>query len=128
MQPDRSHVLAIALPDSEKPSSRGLCLGCTFPSSIFRTGVLEPLRAAVRHLMPRRHNHKGRSTTERFVSLPHYMLRSAAWRSLSPVARCIFIELAAIYNGSNNGHHRPLCPRCCRARPLLQGHCRTGLR
>jgi hypothetical protein len=54
--------------------------------------------------MPKRHDHKGRSTTERFVPLPHYMLRSAAWRSLSPVARCIFLELAAIYNGSNNGH------------------------
>jgi hypothetical protein len=54
--------------------------------------------------MPKRHDHKGRSTTERFVSLPHYMLRSPAWRFLSPVARCIFLELAAIYNGSNNGH------------------------
>jgi DNA-binding transcriptional regulator YhcF (GntR family) len=31
------------------------------------------------------------------------MLKSAAWRSLSPVARSIFIEVAAIYNGSNNG-------------------------
>ncbi|WP_262027071.1 helix-turn-helix domain-containing protein [Microvirga sp. Mcv34] len=53
--------------------------------------------------MPRRHNARGRSTTERFVSLPHHMLRSRAWRSLSPVARSVFIELAAIYNGSNNG-------------------------
>ncbi len=53
--------------------------------------------------MPKRHNSKGRSTTERFVALPHWMLRSPAWRSLSPVARCVFIELAAIYNGSNNG-------------------------
>jgi hypothetical protein len=53
--------------------------------------------------MPRRHNHKGRSTTERFVSLPHWMLQSPAWRSLSPVGRSVFIELAAIYNGSNNG-------------------------
>ncbi len=53
--------------------------------------------------MPKRHNQKGRSTTERFVSLPHYMLGSRAWRSLSPVARSVFIELAVIYNGSNNG-------------------------
>jgi hypothetical protein len=53
--------------------------------------------------MPRRHNNKGRSTTERFVSLPHWMLQSTAWRSLSPVARSVFIELAAIYNGCNNG-------------------------
>ncbi len=73
-----------------------------FPQSSGK-GVLEPLRAAVWHLMPKRHNQKGRSTTERFVSLPHYMLGSQAWRSLSPVARSVFIELAAIYNGSNNG-------------------------
>ncbi len=73
-----------------------------FPQSS-RKGVLEPLRAAVWHLMPKRHNQKGRSTTERFVSLPHYMLGSQAWRSLSPVARSVFIELAVIYNGSNNG-------------------------
>ncbi len=53
--------------------------------------------------MPKRHNSKGRSTTERFVSLPHFMLRSPAWLSLSPVARCVFIELASLYNGSNNG-------------------------
>ncbi len=54
--------------------------------------------------MPKRHDKTGRSTTERFVRLPHYMLRSQAWRSLSPVARCVLMELAAIYNGGNNGH------------------------
>jgi len=53
--------------------------------------------------MPKRHNAKGRSTTERFVQLPHFMVLSPAWRALSPVARSVFIELAAIYNGSNNG-------------------------
>jgi hypothetical protein len=53
--------------------------------------------------MPKRHNNKGRSTTERFVSLPHWMLRSPAWRLLSPVARCVFLELAVLYNGGNNG-------------------------
>lgn len=53
--------------------------------------------------MAKRHNTTGRSTTERFVSLPHFLLRSPAWRSLSPVARCVFIELAILYNGSNNG-------------------------
>jgi hypothetical protein len=54
--------------------------------------------------MPRRHNHKGRSTTERFLALPHHVLQSAAWLSLSPVARCVFIELAARYTGGNNGY------------------------
>jgi hypothetical protein len=53
--------------------------------------------------MPKRHNQKGRSTTERFVSLPHYMLRSPAWQSLSPVAVKVYVELASLYNGSNNG-------------------------
>jgi hypothetical protein len=54
--------------------------------------------------MPKRHNDKGRSTTERFLALPHFMLQSSAWLSLSPVARCVFIELAARYKGSNNGY------------------------
>jgi hypothetical protein len=54
--------------------------------------------------MPKGHNHKGRSTTERFLALPHYMLQSSAWLSLSPVARCVFIELAARYKGGNNGY------------------------
>jgi hypothetical protein len=31
------------------------------------------------------------------------MLQSPAWRSLSAIARSVFIELAAIYNGSNKG-------------------------
>jgi hypothetical protein len=54
--------------------------------------------------MPRRHNRTGRSTTERFVMLPHYMLRSHAWRALSPVAAKLLIEVLAIYDGSNNGY------------------------
>ncbi len=37
------------------------------------------------------------------MSLPHYMLRSSAWRSLSPVATTIYVDLASRYNGSNNG-------------------------
>ena len=54
--------------------------------------------------MSNRRNHKGRSTTERFVRLPYFMLQSSAWLSLSPAARCTWIELAARYNSSNNGY------------------------
>ena len=32
------------------------------------------------------------------------MLRSHAWRILTPVARAVLIEVMAIYNGSNNGY------------------------
>jgi hypothetical protein len=38
-----------------------------------------------------------------FVMLPHYMLDSAAWRSLSLAARSALIELHRLYNGTNNG-------------------------
>lgn len=31
------------------------------------------------------------------------MLKTAAWRSLGPIARVIYVELAQRYNGSNNG-------------------------
>ena len=33
----------------------------------------------------------------------HWERESAAWRSLSPAARCVLIELKALYNGRNNG-------------------------
>lgn len=40
---------------------------------------------------------------ERFLSLRHWLLQSKAWRSLPGKARALYIELAARYNGSNNG-------------------------
>lgn len=40
---------------------------------------------------------------ERHLRLPHYMLKSPAWISLDPVARCLFVEVAQRYNGHNNG-------------------------
>jgi Helix-turn-helix domain len=47
---------------------------------------------------------KGRGKgTGRFVQLHHYLLESAAWRSLSLSARCAFIEILQVYNGTNNG-------------------------
>lgn len=53
--------------------------------------------------MGKRHNPKGRSTTERFISLPHWMLNHRAWLSLSPVERCTLLEVMRLYNGANNG-------------------------
>ena len=53
--------------------------------------------------MPVRHDQTGRSKGERFVKLPLFMLNSAAWCSLTPAARAIYIELAKVYNGRNNG-------------------------
>jgi biotin operon repressor len=38
-----------------------------------------------------------------FVALELYILRSEAWQSLSVVARAVYVELAAVYNGINNG-------------------------
>lgn len=49
-------------------------------------------------------NAKGRNTnTDRFVALRHRLLASEAYRSLSLAARCLWVELAMIENGSNNG-------------------------
>jgi hypothetical protein len=48
---------------------------------------------------------RGRSKKpERYLQLSHFMLTSAAWKSLDPVARALFVELAQRYNGFNNGH------------------------
>ncbi len=55
--------------------------------------------------MPRSHNNNGRSRKVwRHIQLPHFMLDTAAWLSLSSKARSAFIEVAKIYDGSNNGH------------------------
>lgn len=57
--------------------------------------------------MSRRHNNrKGPGTTDRFVALPHYMLRSAAWQALTPVARAVLIEVLVLYRGpgTSNGY------------------------
>jgi DNA-binding Lrp family transcriptional regulator len=55
--------------------------------------------------MTKRHNRTGRTHGgERYVGLPFYMIRSSAWRSLSPAACKTFIEAAAFYRGDNNGY------------------------
>lgn len=55
--------------------------------------------------MRRRHNAKGRSigTYGKFVALPEFMMASEAYRSLCPLARVLYTEVARVYNGSNNG-------------------------
>ncbi len=39
----------------------------------------------------------------KFVSLPHSLLYSAAWRGLSTDARAIWLEIMGRFNGNNNG-------------------------
>jgi DNA-binding MarR family transcriptional regulator len=52
----------------------------------------------------KRHDNKGRSTVEaRHVRLYHWLTNSAAWKALSAVERCSYIELAKRYDGMNNG-------------------------
>jgi hypothetical protein len=54
--------------------------------------------------MPRRRDRSERSKGEgRHVRLYHWLLGTPAWKSLGAVERSIYIEMAAAYNGSNNG-------------------------
>ncbi|MFC5068896.1 hypothetical protein [Flaviflagellibacter deserti] len=54
--------------------------------------------------MPRTANKKGRSIKEaRHLRLYHWLVESEAWRSLSPQARAIYVEIEHRYNGVNNG-------------------------
>lgn len=55
-------------------------------------------------IMPKTHNNTGRTNKgERFVQLWHRMLRSPAWQACTANERAIYLEIAARYNGSNNG-------------------------
>ena len=44
-----------------------------------------------------------RRSGPRFLSLHHRLLKSHAWHCLSPLQRCGYIEIAQLYDGSNNG-------------------------
>lgn len=48
-------------------------------------------------------NATGRNTSDRFVLLAHYMLRSPAWKTLSPNAKALLIDVWSRHNGANNG-------------------------
>lgn len=48
-------------------------------------------------------NATGRNVYDRFVLLPHYLLRCAAWKTLSPNAKALLIDVWAKHNGANNG-------------------------
>jgi hypothetical protein len=45
----------------------------------------------------------GKIRRDTFVRLSHAMLASEAWQSLDSVAAAIYVEIAARYNGRNNG-------------------------
>lgn len=53
--------------------------------------------------MPKNMNNKGRAIKGRFLALPLDVLRSPAWRSLSFSASKLLVDVAAQYNGRNNG-------------------------
>src|SRR5436190_5299 len=46
---------------------------------------------------------KRKGSGERFVMLPHWLLKSAAWRALSPNGKAVLLHLWESHNGSNNG-------------------------
>lgn len=48
-------------------------------------------------------NVTGRNNTSRFARLDHGLLKSNAYRALSPNARSLLVELVTLYNGENNG-------------------------
>ena len=48
-------------------------------------------------------DHTGRNAYARYVRLDHALMDTAAYRSLSPNARALLLELIRRHNGSNNG-------------------------
>lgn len=54
--------------------------------------------------MANRQDRRGRSKAGgHFVRLDSFMMESAAWRSLTPAARAVYIEVRRRFNGHNNG-------------------------
>lgn len=54
--------------------------------------------------MAKRHTIKGRTSgSGRFLQLHHYLMASEAWKALTAQQRAVYIEVAALYAGNNNG-------------------------
>lgn len=51
----------------------------------------------------RRRRQKGRGSEHSFMGIPHYIVRSAEFGELEPWPLKLLIELAANFNGKNNG-------------------------
>ena len=48
-------------------------------------------------------NKNGRNAFGRFIQLSHWLMDTSAWKSLSPTARSLYLEIKKRYNGYNNG-------------------------
>jgi hypothetical protein len=44
-----------------------------------------------------------RATAERYVRLTHRMMQTQAWQNLDGNARAVYLEVAMLYRGNNNG-------------------------
>ncbi len=70
--------------------------------------TVSPASHGIYPIMARKKNPKHKSGT--YTQLLHHMQRSEAWRSLSPPARAVWLEIQGRYNDKNNG----LIPLSCR--------------
>ena len=50
-----------------------------------------------------KHEKRRKEKVPRHVRFYHWMLKSPAWRSLTPLARALYMQISARYMGTNNG-------------------------
>ena len=55
--------------------------------------------------MARKHPRLATKTAsfERYVGLPHHMVKTPAWKKMKPEAKALYVDVAERYNGHNNG-------------------------
>ena len=75
---------------------------------------------------PYRH---GKKRGGRFVSLPEWLMASAAWQDLKPGPRALYVELKRRFNGGNNGEiflsHRDAARALNMGREAVAGYFRA---
>ena len=62
-----------------------------------------------------------RRSAPRFLQLHHRLLKSQAWHMLTPLQRCGYIEIAQLYDGTNNGRLAMSVRRLAGVIPVQQG-------
>ncbi len=71
----------------------------------------------------------GKKRGGRFVSLPEWLMASAAWQDLKPGPRALYVELKRRFNGGNNGElflsHRDAARALAMGREAVAGYFRA---
>ena len=105
---DHHHLFRIRYPDGweSSPANLSRAKDAAFGHARYLLGAESPSEApqsGIMDLEARMTGKRKRRPAPRFLQLHHRLLKSHAWHVLTPLQRCGYIEIAQLYDSTNNG-------------------------